>query len=238
VVRIWAKLRVDHPGRATLPLVVPLVVHQGARAWSAPTSLHDLVEGLADHPGLRPFVPNLDLLIDDLAVASDEQLMNHPLAPVARLAAWLLRDGRDAAAILAHMEAWAGLLAQVAAQHPGEIETLLRYILLAGGEQSVEEVRRSILLHVPSVEAALASAGEQLIQQGFESGLQRGVQQGIERGLLTGLRKTVRAQLTFRFGPLDAAELAAIDEASTTALEDMLLRVLTAANAAEVLAGT
>ena len=86
VVRIWAKLRADEPHRGTLPLVVPLVVHHGARAWSAPRSVHEMVEGLAEHPELQRFVPNLDLPIDDLAVASDAELMNRPLAPVARVA--------------------------------------------------------------------------------------------------------------------------------------------------------
>ena len=78
VVRIWAKLRADEPRRGTLPLVLPLVVHHGARAWSAPTSVHAMVEGLAEHPALRRFVPNLDVLIDDLAAASNAELMGRP----------------------------------------------------------------------------------------------------------------------------------------------------------------
>ncbi|MCA9577885.1 MAG: Rpn family recombination-promoting nuclease/putative transposase [Polyangiales bacterium] len=64
--------------RGTLPLVVPPVVHHGARAWSAPTSVHAMVEGLAEHPALRRFVPNLDVLIDDLAAASNAELMGRP----------------------------------------------------------------------------------------------------------------------------------------------------------------
>jgi flagellar biosynthesis/type III secretory pathway protein FliH len=81
------------------------------------------------------------------------------------------------------MDAWAALLALVAELHPHEVEALLRYILLAGGEQSVEKARRSILLHVPTVEAPLASAGEQLIQQGIQRGLQQGRQEGRQEGV-------------------------------------------------------
>ncbi|MCB9662073.1 MAG: Rpn family recombination-promoting nuclease/putative transposase [Sandaracinaceae bacterium] len=231
VVRIWAKLRADEPHRGTLPLVVPLVVHHGARAWSAPRSVHGMVEGLAEHPELRRFVPNLDLLIDDLAVASNAELMGRPLAPVARVASWLLRDGRDVHAVLAHLEFWAALLTVVAEQHPDELEALLRYILLAAGEQSVEDVRRAILIHVPTAEGPLASAGEQLIQQGREQGLQ----QGLERGSLAALRATLRKQLSARFGSLHVALEARIDAATAPQLDQMLVRVLTATSADEVL---
>jgi len=116
MVRIWTKLRAGHPGRKKLPMIIPLVVHHGARAWSAPRTLHELVDGLFEHPELRHFVPDFERLIDDLAVATDEDLMARPLAPVAQLAAWLLRDGRDAAAILAHLEVWASRFAEVVAQ--------------------------------------------------------------------------------------------------------------------------
>ena len=37
-----------------------------------------MVEGLAEHPALRRFVPNLDVLIDDLAAASNAELMGRP----------------------------------------------------------------------------------------------------------------------------------------------------------------
>jgi flagellar biosynthesis/type III secretory pathway protein FliH len=151
----------------------------------------------------------------------------------------------------------------VAEQHPDEIEALLRYILLAGGEHSVDEVRRSILLHVPTAEAPLASAGEQLIQQGILRGVQQGVQQGIqqgvqqgiqqgiqqgvqqgiqqgiqqgrEEGILTALRGTLRRHLTLRFGHVETTHAAVIDAAPKPELEQMLDRVLTATSAEEVL---
>lgn len=48
-------------------------------------------------------------------MATNADLMARPLAPVAQLAAWLLRDGRDVAAILAHLEAWASRFGEVVA---------------------------------------------------------------------------------------------------------------------------
>jgi hypothetical protein len=169
MVRIWAKLRADHPGQKKLPLIIPLVVHHGARAWSAPRRLHELVEGLAEHPELGRFVPNFELLIDDLTIATNAELMARPLAPVAQVAAWLLRDGRDVAQILAHLEVWASRFAAVVARHPDESAALLRYILVSAGEQSprVEARRRSLWKAQPEQRAdgARGHAGRQAGQQ-------------------------------------------------------------------------
>lgn len=232
MVRIWAKLRAEHPGQAMLPLIIPLVVHHGARAWSVPRRLHELVEGLAEHPELGRFVPNFELLIDDLAVATNADLMARPLAPVAQVAAWLLRDGRDIAQILAHLEVWAAHFAEVLARHPDDSEALLRYILLAAGAESLDEVRKSILLHIPAAEAPMASAGEQLIQQGF----QRGIQEGVQQGRLATLRETLSSLLHVRFGALTTAHAAVIEAALEPALQRMLLRVTSAATIEDVLA--
>ena len=161
--------------------------------------------------------------------------MDRPLAPVARIATWLLRDGRDVRAIVAHMEAWAALLAFVAQRYPDEFEALLRYVLLAGGEQSLEDVRRAIMILVPTAEGPLASAGEQLIQQGREQGLQEGRQQGRQEGTLATLRTNVRTLLSARFGPRQASLEGRVDAATASELEQMLLRVQTATSADEVL---
>lgn len=144
------------------------------------------------------------------------------------MAAWLLRDGRDVAQILAHLEAWASRFAEVLARHPDESEAFLRYILLSAGEDSLDEVRKTILLYIPAAEAPMASAGEQLIQQGF--------QRGMQQGRLATLRETLSNLLHVRFGGLSAAHVAVIEAAQEPALQRMLLRVTSAASVEEVLA--
>lgn len=233
MVRIWTELRLEDPSRWTLPVVIPLVVHHGARPWSGPRTLHALVEGLDEQPELRRFVPDFELLIDDLAVATDAQLMARPLAPAAQIAAWLLRDGRDVEAILAHLEVWATRLAEVVTQHPDESTALLRYILLAGGVKSLDQVRNTIILHVPAAEAPMASAGEQLIQQGF----QLGVQQGVQQGEMRALRDALTSLLEHRFGASEAAMAQPrIEGREASELKRMLLRVPSATTVADVFA--
>jgi hypothetical protein len=79
VQRIWDAVLRAEPKRASLPPVVTIVVHHGEGGWSAPRRLHDLVEGLRDHPELRRYVPDFEMLVDDLASADDEALKARPL---------------------------------------------------------------------------------------------------------------------------------------------------------------
>jgi predicted transposase/invertase (TIGR01784 family) len=38
LVRIWDRFLTEHPKALRLPLIVPVVVHEGARPWSAPSN--------------------------------------------------------------------------------------------------------------------------------------------------------------------------------------------------------
>jgi hypothetical protein len=90
--RIWARLLRESPRRKTLPAIIP---HHGVGGWRGPRALHGMIEGLHKLPELRRFVPNFDLLIDDLSLATDAQLIARPLNSAPKVATWLLRDGRN-----------------------------------------------------------------------------------------------------------------------------------------------
>jgi hypothetical protein len=76
MVRLWEGWLAEHPGAKHLPAIVPVVLHHGSRAWSAPRSLHELVnlspEALA---AIADVVPSYRYLLDDLAVQPVEALV-------------------------------------------------------------------------------------------------------------------------------------------------------------------
>ncbi|MCA9536246.1 MAG: Rpn family recombination-promoting nuclease/putative transposase [Myxococcales bacterium] len=228
--RVWSKLLRNERGRKTLPPVLTLIVHHGPGGWTAPRSLHEMVEGLDEFPQLRPFVPNLELLIDDLAHVSDSQLLARPLTPVPRVAIWLLRDGRKADALLAHLPALSAELHHVLLHAPDDARVFLRYILQRTGPPSFDELRRTILENVPAAEAPLASIADQLRQEGVLEGLRQGTEQGRARAL----RDTLRSLLGQRFGALDGTTSARIDAADADQLQRLIGRVLSAASLGEV----
>jgi len=214
---VWAKLLREQPDRKTVPPVITLVVHHGPTGWTAPRSLHEMVEGLDQFPEIRPFVPNVELCIEDLVYVSDEELLARPLAPVPQMAMWLLRDARDLGAALAHIPAWRTVLARVLADFPDEARFFLRYISRTAGPHSYEQVRHAILEQVPSAEAPFASIAEQPRQEGRQEARQEA---------LGALRDTLRILLTQRFGALDAATDACFDGAEMPELQRLAQRVM------------
>ncbi|MBK6577303.1 MAG: Rpn family recombination-promoting nuclease/putative transposase [Sandaracinaceae bacterium] len=228
---VWASILREQPDRKTLPPVMTLVVHHGPSGWTAPRSLHEMVEGLDQFPELRPFVPNLELRIEDLVFVSDQDLFARPLAPVPQVALWLLRDGRDLTALLARIVAWRAVFARVLVDFPDEARVFVRYILLTVGPHSYEAVRQAILEHIPAAEAPLATIADQLRQEGLQQGLQQGRQEG-----LGALRDTLRVLLAQRFGELDASYHARIEAAEVRELQRLAQRVMLATELADVFA--
>jgi len=169
------------PARPTLPPVVCVIVHHGESGWTTPRRLHELIEGLDIAPELRRFVPEFELVIDDLASQSDEVLEARPLPTFPKLALWLLRDGRNVEALLAHLSHWARQLERL--DPAGEdFLVVMRYILWVAGDRPFEEIRKRVVTVVPAAEIPMASAAEQLIQEGVRRGEAKGRAEGEAQG--------------------------------------------------------
>ncbi len=77
--KVWDWWLARHPEAKTLPAVVPVVLHQGAKAWVAPRSLTELIELPADLlDSVGRHVPGLDVAIQDLGPATKAQLATFP----------------------------------------------------------------------------------------------------------------------------------------------------------------
>jgi Putative transposase, YhgA-like len=208
--RIWDACLRAEPERRTLPPILTIVVHHGSQGWTAPRRFHAIIDGAEDLPELRPFVPDFELLIDDLSAVDDEGLQRRPLHPFPKITLWLLRDGREIAALLEHLAAWGAELERLVREDPGREDVLvvLRYILRVAGEWPYETLRQRIIELAPALEETMASAEQQLIQKGTQ--------------------RTLIRQLRARFGPLDAAVETRIAKADADALDRWTERVLVA----------
>jgi flagellar biosynthesis/type III secretory pathway protein FliH len=77
---------------------------------------------------------------------------------------------------------------------------------------------------------------EQGRAQGLEQGIEQGLEQGLERGRAEGEARTLRRQLSMKFGDLPSAMDERISVATTDQLEIWLDRVLTAESLSSVFA--
>jgi predicted transposase YdaD len=223
-VRIWQKLLRDAPETKRLPPIIPLVVHHGEQGWTAPVRFHDLVDGLDAHAFLRAFIPDFTLLIDDLVVRTDAELRARPLAPVARVTLWALRDARRGEALASHAAAWGKELSALAsASQAGDFLAFASYIVLVAGRATFEEIRAVLLEEAPNVETTMITAAESFRQE------------GLEKGKIEGKREAVAQAIDAKFGVSSAQAAARIAAATEEELGRLLKRVIVSGSLDEAL---
>lgn len=215
---------------ARLPVVLTLVVTHGARPWSAPTKLSELYDAPPEAvAALRPYLPELALFVEDLAVIPDSAL---PGDGGARLALILLRHAHEG-------KLWRNIEDNVPLFQAGLSELgvnpslgMLEYAMKLSEAPWDDALRERLLalLNPPEREVIMSYFYRQM-----EASREEGFQLGRESERARNARDVARRLLTRRFGPLSPEDEAALDSASIGALEAVPDHIFTASSAAEVL---
>jgi len=218
------------PERRTVPIVVGIVIHHGPQGWTSPRSLREMVDGFEALPGLGHVVPDFDLIIDDLVHVDDAALLARPMSAFPKLVLWALRDGRSPEKLFRSLPRWRHELERLMHEDPTlrDARVVLRYILRVSGDIPFEIVRQEFIKVIPELEVAMASAAEQLIQEGIEKGIEQGEERGLKKGRQEANRTMLGRLLQLRFGALGAEVEARIAEGSPEQLEGWLERFATA----------
>lgn len=237
-VRIWERVLAEHPRVDHLPPILPIVVAHSPGGWTAPRSLGELIDPIAtDLPDIARLTPHFEVLVDDLSLATDEQLQARAMGIFATVAAAFLRDARTPERVLPMLHRVSSLLAELWGAPDGRraLDVLLRYLSVVA-DADVEQVTHIIEGNLPEARELIMTIAEQLEQRGFMRGIERGIEKGIEKGRVVALRATVQKQLQLRFGRIDASAAAHIDAADADALDRYAERLLSAATIDEVFA--
>jgi hypothetical protein len=226
IVAIWKHTLAEGDASTSLPPVIPVVVHHGERPWTTATSIAQMLDLPMGHAeAIGPYVPTLQILLDDLTAERSEDLHDRAMTAIGRLVLWALKRVREGQPFLDELGQWADLYHEVE-QAPDGLEAvarLMRYIrLVATVPDDVLEKTISLRLGAGAKEAFVTS-GQKLIQQGIEQGVARG-----ERALLLRL-------LRLKFGPLPAAVTARVAAAPVEQVERWAERVLTADSVQDVM---
>ncbi len=94
LVRYWERWLRDNEKTSprTLPVVIPIVLHHGAKPWSGPRSLADVLDLPDDLKAVvAPHVPSFAFLLDDLAAQADASIAARQTGLLARLALLALK---------------------------------------------------------------------------------------------------------------------------------------------------
>lgn len=225
-VMLWDAYLRDHPSAGRLPVIVPVVFHQGPGTWSTSRDLIDLVDLTPSEAAvLGRYVPRMGFELDDLGTTGDAGLLARGMRAEATLALSALRDVRGASDVPALVARWGDLLrdARETASGTRALATVLRYILEVHSGLDVEELSRL-------ADGVLAGTGAEVMTTARQF-MEIGKAEGKAEGRRATLRNLVRLKFRDAATPDVLARLDAADDEMLARVEE---RLLTAASVTEL----
>lgn len=220
--RVWDQdARRRGAGQAGLPPVVPMVLYQGARRWTAATCFEELVRPSheARWSELRRLTPHFGLVLVDLGRLSDERAGGATVPGLVRLL--FKHVGR--VALLGLLHRLAPLLRELFAAPSSDLRSLrdvVNYVYEVGGHVEPRAMLDFFADNVGAEAEAMASSAYQMAveegrAEGIEQGLERGRAEGRERGRAEGIeqgralerRALAEGWLRARHGWVDAQQV-------------------------------
>ena len=207
LVRIWEDWRHKHPEAVRLPLVIPLVLHQGPGPWAAAQRLDELYDATPELlAALGPTVPRLDLPFLDLGVRTPSMAGEIPGPPLARLTLVLLRGMADPEQNLGDLlEAHATLVVRLLRQPggKGDLQRLILYGVYVRKRVDVEALSERVRSFAgPEAGKVVMSTAQELIEKGEIQTLRRVLLELLEESF-----KTVPASAKERVESASVSEL-------------------------------
>jgi len=220
MVRIWDRfLRDESDTKANLPLIIPLVLHNGLRPWNAARSLRQLYE--APEPlldALGPHLLDLTLRIDDLPALDPAAIRErHALDALGKLVLLAMQRARIATDIVSEIATWLDLARTVVDSPQGleDFRVVIRYLHFTADFEP-EALRAAIRQGLgKKKEEQIMTAAERLLAKGRAEGEAKGE----ARGKAEGRREIVLKVLTLRFGALPSEVEAQVRHGSNEDLE-------------------
>uniref|UniRef100_UPI004056C01F Rpn family recombination-promoting nuclease/putative transposase n=1 Tax=Candidatus Electrothrix sp. TaxID=2170559 RepID=UPI004056C01F len=217
MVRIWEQYCAGNPKSKTLPLLYPMILYHGGRAWPYPLNFHSLFS-IQDQVLLQ-HLPEFSPVLHDVARSDDQEISGETAArTLLLLLKYIFRPDL--------VERLPDLLVQAKTlltdENGREIMFTLLYYLTEGTDKVDEKTLRTAL--------------DQAVPGGdtMKSFLKKYFDQGRQEGRLEGEIRLLLRQLRRRFGELPGWAEERLGRASSAMLETWSERVLTASSLEEV----
>jgi hypothetical protein len=237
-VRAWVEILRERGGDAgdgVLPPVICVVISHHRDGWRASRSFHDLMPALRAVPALRRYVPNFELVVDDLSLLSDANLRARKLDPFPRLALWMLRHSSDFAAIEASLAEFADDFGMLLDTRPEDLRSLLRYLVGISPGIPEADLHRLVGRVIPRMEEYMVSTADLIRAEGEALGIAKGEALGIAKGEALGKAEAVLAVLEARALAITEEQRATILACTDLATIDRWLRAAVSCASADAL---
>lgn len=218
--RRWEQLVLDEPGRRTLPLIIPILIHHSKTGWTAATSFEDIVA--VPEPAraaARRYIPCFEMKLVDVSSDPSGGLMTRALTALGRIVLWSLSVAGDDRRLEAEIgQIVAELNALYAAPHEiGALIAVLRYLVATHPEVSAARITEML--------ETTARKGQKAVEMDVLDELKR---EGRVEGRAEGIAGMLLRQLAARFGAVPAEARARVLGATEATLARWSLKVLTA----------
>ena len=224
-VRIWERQLAEHPQRGTrpLPIIVPVVIYQGRRQWSAATDvagLLDIDDELKAVAG--ELLPRFAYLLDDLTGVDDTALRMRPLTSAARMTFVLFANAPDDADATRWLVNWVDDLSDIDRRRLAGIFSYLVRVSVT----PVDDLVRFAATVGPVAEEVAMTTADQLIAQGEA------------RGIASGRAGLLMDMLTLKFGELDVEVRRRIERATAEQIGEWSARLVQGAETIAAVLGS
>jgi hypothetical protein len=184
---LWQRYEQDEPKKKRYPLVLPMVISNAERKWTAPKDMGDLLEGIGQMKGvLGRQRPRLVYNVLDLYGMTDKHIKKLAVSATVRIFLLALRRPRNID-LASAVEGWHDLLKE-AWKEPGGQETLeiwLNYLDATEGKIT-ENVMKSIGKATGTDWDPTKTLAWKWMKEGFDKGLVEGHAKGHTEGLAKG----------------------------------------------------
>jgi hypothetical protein len=204
-----------------LPPILPVVLYNGAPAWSAPPSVESMIAN--SNTALSGYLPRLQYVVVDVGRLTDAQLKARDTLLAGLFKLETLSDLEEIQAQLDHMSAL--LRASVAPVR----DAALIWIHELFKPQQISITRQQLLSPTeknPMLQETLQKWREQLLSEGHQKGHQEGRQEGLEVAR-AAMRELLAKLARLKFGE-DEARGARIAALTMDELEAAIERILSA----------
>ena len=209
-----------------LPPVVPIVLYNGTRKWTAPLQVAELIESL---PGNEGFLPRFEYLVIDEGHLPREQLepLDNPVAGV-----FQLEQSQGLEEIRRIIDGLIEILDDPELRElRRDMATWLRRVVLPARLPDIEVPELQDLQEAKTMlEERAATWPRKWMAEGYE----RGEAAGLAKGEAKGLREALTALADEKFRSLDTRYASLIAEASEAQLKSWLKRILNAGTPADL----
>ncbi len=230
----WSAALRDGSPTNGLPLVIPVLIHHGARKWSYSLAFEDLFQ--APSAAFTPYIPKFEHILHDISHVDESELRGTIVLQTVQLLLKYIQTPQ----LRERLPEILGLLGRLSEKErvTEYLQVVLEYIFQAAEYVETADLRQAVQT-LPQGESIMPTIAEKLRAEGQEQGLQMGREEGIQKGMqqgeLQGKQRAVIRQMQRKFtlSPTEEAFIAGVQD--QTKLDNALETILFAQDKSEVL---